>query len=120
MNDDYTLLPFTVGQTVIRFRTKFCNEPIGPGCDVEITKVGRKWVYLKGGERFDRQTMCIDGGGWASHARIYPNLEAHERDLRRFRLWRRIKDAAWQGSPPANLTLADLVGAAGCLKCDIS
>ena len=51
--------------------------------EVTIAKIGRKWVTLSDGNRFDRTSeswRIVDGGGYSSPGRLWDSKEQYEED----------------------------------------
>lgn len=80
------------------------SEKRGSGLDtITVTKVGRKWVSFKtgrgGSNRFDKDTMLVDGGGYASPGKIYPSMAAYQDELDTEEALRELRQALqWPGS----------------------
>jgi hypothetical protein len=58
---------FVVGQTVYARAVRGRNT----SKNTVIEKIGKKWITLDIGERFDPETMKSDGNGYASMYEIY-------------------------------------------------
>lgn len=75
----------------------------------KVTKIGRRWITFthtngRGENRFDADTMMIDGSGYGSPGRVYPSMAEYEETLERNELWRDLRShMAYQ--PPKHLTL---------------
>lgn len=80
---------FTVGQVVVYEHSQGTNRP---EAHLSITKVGRTWVHLSNGERFDPTTMHVDGGRYASPGRIWLSEAALKRDRTRRRLYQALRN----------------------------
>ncbi len=87
-----------------------------------IIAVGRKWVTIQpegtdgkwAQERFDCETLQLDGGGFSSRGRVYASkseyMEATERQKEWSTLYRSLS-----GHVPAHLTLEDVRAIAAML-----
>lgn len=74
----------------------------------QIEKIGRKWVTLSNGYRFDRSDvrMDLDGAGYSSPGRVYLSSEEYEAEKALGLAWmslRRHVDRLY--SPPSGITL---------------
>jgi hypothetical protein len=80
---------FSVGQTVfVKFR-----RPHGNGIDLQpmlIQKVGRKWITIERGYRFDASQRQLDGGGHSSPGCVYLSEAEHQDEQDRIAAWRRL------------------------------
>lgn len=61
----------------------------GKGGYRTITKIGRRWVYLDSGDRFEADDfdMRIDGRGYSSPGRCYASKAEYERSLLINKAW---------------------------------
>lgn len=81
---------FTVGQQL--YFVSSCNRPTE--YHVNVTKVGRKWVYLSNHKRFDQTRRSqfanncwfCDGDGYASPGSVYLTIFDHQDERRRSKL----------------------------------
>lgn len=66
-----------------------------------VTKIGRKWADLQfegrasrhRADRFDMETMELDGGDFTSPGRVYRSKEEWRWEARDERLWKEFHDA---------------------------
>ena len=69
---------------------------------MEVSKVGRKWVYFDNGySRFDKDTMQIDGGNYTSPGRVFVNKRHYDLKKEANELWVEVRkkvDLLW-GTP---------------------
>lgn len=68
---------FQIGQTVYTYEQRRHND--GMLKPAQVVKVGRKWVSLSGGDRFDIDTLQLDGldNGYGP-GRVYFSVEAFQ------------------------------------------
>lgn len=59
--------------------------------EVEIVKVGRKWLELSNRYRVDRETLCADGRGYSSPGRCHLSKEEYEQRVSRTRAWESMR-----------------------------
>lgn len=59
-----------------------------------VSKIGRVWVTLASGQRFDPETGEIDGGDYDSPGRVWLSVEDHDRYQARLSNWQIVCDAA--------------------------
>jgi hypothetical protein len=92
------------------------------GGTVSIDKIGRKWVTLSDGNRFDRTSenwRIVDGGGYSSPGRLWDS-EQQYRDSQKVR---EILDAIAQrfhfGSEHCNIALENATQAARLLGVEV-
>ena len=85
---------FTVGQTLWRV-----SRHSGRPCTV--TKIGRKWATLDGGERIDIKTMELEGYDF-SFTRIFLSEAHYLRELDDRNTWVAFYDALKRWQPPAD------------------
>ena len=61
-----------------------------------VTKVGRKWIYLDSGYRFEKQNagrmLGLDGDGYTSPGRVWMCEGDYRNNARAQALWSRIRD----------------------------
>lgn len=74
---------YAVGQTV----WVVLNQGKRDGWAASVTKVGRKWVTLAHGTRFDASDGCIDGGRYSPPGKVYASQDAYAAE--------RALSAAW-------------------------
>jgi hypothetical protein len=72
----------------------------------EITKIGRKWVTLKGYHgRFDMETGWIDGGDYLSPGRVWTSKEEYEAEVAADAAWKELRDLFGRcGSRPSHMS----------------
>jgi len=79
------------------------------GIYLTITKVGRKWVYLGKEEyqqdRFDPETMELDGYGYSSPGKVYESEQDFEEQDEAHRVWGEFRQCLAR-TPPKGLTAA--------------
>src|SRR6266550_2190989 len=64
----------------------------GKPYDVKVTKIGRNWAELEGGQgRVDVKTLWLDGGQYASPGRCWLSREAYELHVLRQTVWRKLR-----------------------------
>lgn len=56
-----------------------------------VTKVGRDWVYLNNGNRFNIETMKIDGGNYFSPGKCYLSEEDEIKERELNKAWQDFK-----------------------------
>jgi hypothetical protein len=84
--------------------------------EVEVIKIGRRWIDLSNHQRIDRETLQADGKGYASPGRCYASEAAHHQEQEMFRLWDAFRNGvSRQYRPPTSLTLEGLKRAMGLL-----
>ena len=67
---------------------------------IEISKVGRKWVTLKNGYRFEKTKTSLDGGDYVSPGRIYESKQAYEDELQLRTGWEELRKYLDRIMPP--------------------
>ena len=75
----------------------------------KVTKIGRRWITFthtngRCEDRFDADTMMIDGSGYGSPGRVYPSMAEYEETLERNKLWADL-NRRMSHHPPEHLTL---------------
>lgn len=92
---------------------------LGHDREIEITKVGRKWVYFGANkwERFDKSTGDVDGGGYSSPGRVWASREACEDDRVLSTAWGELREAM-RFTRPEGVTYADVMKARRLLGLD--
>lgn len=108
-----------VGQRVFVVKSDFSKTT---ECYYErITKVGRKWITFNEGwkqERFNAQTMRIDGGKYSSPGQIYLSEEEYKLEHEVKFYLREIK-AKMYYTPQGGVTVSDILAAANLLKLEL-
>lgn len=56
-----------------------------------IEKVGRRWITIKGGDRFDKGTMLLDGGNHSSPGRVYLSEDEYRQQVLRSKAWNNLR-----------------------------
>jgi len=51
--------------------------------EVEITKVGRRWIHFGRDQRFDKDTGWVDAGVYSSESRAYRDLAHYQKQKAR-------------------------------------
>ncbi|MBI1620053.1 beta barrel domain-containing protein [Aquamicrobium zhengzhouense] len=95
-----------VGMEVIIVLTERREADVRNGT---ITKIGRRWITFRHSagwaeNRFDADTMRIDGGQYGSPGRVYPSMAEYEETLERNKLWADLRGRIGY-QPPDHLTL---------------
>lgn len=86
---------------------------------VKVEKVGRKWVNLDNGYRFDKEAkygMWVDGGEYSSPGRLYLSKEDYDKDCKKDSALRAINKRTEMYRSREDLTLEDVLAAAKLLK----
>lgn len=70
---------------------------------IVVNKIGRQWVYFEGlglRGRFDKSTLRVDGGGYASPGQVYLTMEEYQQELDLSEAWSELrnKTQVWLGS----------------------
>lgn len=70
-----------------------------------ITKIGRRWITLSGNkpDRFDGETMHLDGAGYGSPGRVYPSRAEYETSTEAEIAWRDLRQRL-PYHPPKGMT----------------
>jgi hypothetical protein len=87
--------------------------------EIAVTKVGRKWAYTDEGraDRFDVNTLALDGHGYNSPGRLYLRREDHALEVEVSAEW--SKAAASMRNKyraPEGVSVADIKAAVKLLK----
>lgn len=96
-----------VGMEIVAVIT--CNHPKDTRIYTSvITKVGRRWITFThtnghGENRFDAETMQIDGAGYSSPGRVYPTMLDYEGTLEANEAWKELRQAM-QWHPPKGMS----------------
>ncbi len=61
--------------------------------EVEITKIGRDWIYFDNGYRADKRTLIVDGKGYSSPGRLWRSIEEYHRSVAKDRAWDALRTA---------------------------
>lgn len=108
------VMEFHIGQVV------YLSEELSKcrlrDAEFTVAKVGRKWIECSNGDRFDKQTLQIDGGQYSSPGFAYLTKEAFYEKVELKQLWSALGYAIHYGGPPTNVTPADIRSAAEVLK----
>lgn len=82
---------------------------------VAVAKVGREWATVHSRLRFRLDTGRIDGRGYSSPGRAYPNEAAYEAAVRRNRAWGRLRSVVVDCSAPDSITTEQIEAALAAL-----
>jgi hypothetical protein len=82
-SEDLEVAMYSVGQKLWYVPTKRRGDPR----EVEITKVGRKWLSLDNDRRVAVDGLYADGGQYSSPGRAYISKEAWERETSLRKAW---------------------------------
>lgn len=85
--------------------------------EVTVTKIGRKWVQLDNRERIDIESLCADGGQYASPGQCYLSKADYEHAIKLSNNWtalRRDIESLWKA--PNGVTLEDMDAVRSILK----
>jgi len=95
-------MKFEVGQELY----VVLNERRGGPRIETVTSIGRKWVNLTNGWRFDHADMRLDGKGYSSPGKVYQSEAEHNNWLELDRTWRSFMCAMdRQFSPPSGMSI---------------
>jgi hypothetical protein len=87
-------------------------------CEIQVTKVGRKWAYWGNGlhsvQRFDLKTGCVDGGDYVSVDRVFPSRKDAEEEKAKRRKWSALRTGL-PYLPGADVSAGDIDKAAALL-----
>ncbi len=83
------MMPVSVGQTVLVSWSHRSRDSLS---ELSVKKVGRKWIHLTGGYRFD-ESMSLDGAGHSSPGRVYLSRDDYERKVREDAEWAELRAA---------------------------
>jgi len=120
---------FTIGQKLYFVSSNRSWNPshtIEPGEEVEITKIGNKWVTISSGNpdyRFEKTdpSMTIDGRAFASPGKCYLTKEEYETKRRTQNLWLEFhRMLSNQFSCPPGTTLDNILKAAEILGVELT
>lgn len=108
---------FTRGQAVVIVRQPTWGRDRAPTLSPDaIDKIGRRWVTLASGRRFDPETRELDAGEYESDETVWPSAEVFARHAQRRAHWAVVRASARGEDPPEALdddTLAKVVLALG-------
>lgn len=86
-----------------------------------IRAIGRKWISLSDGSRFDPETMEVDPGQWSTEGLVFLSEQARSDHIRRFELWEALRAFARNETvPPDTLQLTHLAQAVALLGVNVS
>lgn len=95
---------FTPGQAVVVVRQPTWGRDRAPTIRPDaIAKVGRRWVTLASGGRFDPETRELDAGEYQSDETVWPTAEAFARHAQRLAHWDVVRANARGEDPPETL-----------------
>jgi hypothetical protein len=95
---------------------------VGEGRLETITKVGRKWVYLDSGYRFEleyvqNKMMYLDGGNYSSPGRVWLCEGDYVNHCKCQKLWQALrKGIDYSRDPGSGVSLKNLTDACRLLK----
>jgi len=87
------------------------------GCEVTVTKVGRKWAHLDNFERIDTKTLVSDGVAWPN-GRCYLSQAEHQAELALSLAWQKLCFDLKHRSQPTGVTLESIAAARVLLGLD--
>lgn len=61
-------------------------------CEVEITAIGRKWIYFGRSRRADIATLQVDGGEYSSLGTLFESESHYHEELKLNDSWRLFRD----------------------------
>ena len=85
------------------------------GKELAVTKVGRKWVALSNGDRFDPSTGAVDGGNYSSPGSVWASRVEYQRAVLRERAWQHFQKTIWNHRLANSVTVEDVLEAARLL-----
>lgn len=80
-----------------------------------ILKIGRRWIDITGGNRFDPEHMAIDGKGYGMTDKVWTSREEYAETITVNKVWRDF-NSRLRHSPPDGMTvekvqqMADICG----------
>lgn len=98
---------FTIGQELwwVPTNGRGRSEP----SSVTVTKLGRRWIGLSNGHKFDIDTMRADGGQYSSPGRCYLSQAEHEREMALEFAWAELRAAIENHyRPPPGVTVSQI------------
>lgn len=108
---------FYVGQVL--WYVPFKGYGRGSPGEVTVKSVGRKWVTLSDNDRFDANTMLVDGRGYSSPGRLWLSKEEQEAHADLHNAWRAMrKHFDGLSYAPEGVTLNDIQQARKLLRID--
>jgi hypothetical protein len=87
---------FEVGQSVfvvVRGRERHCK----------VTKVGRRWVELDAGYRFESSNMQLDGGKYSSPGSVWNSESAYRENVALYKAWDKLAKCLYRKTPQVTL-----------------
>lgn len=93
---------------------------------VSISKIGRKWVYVKHTEggydkgRIGIDDLRMDGGDYTSPGECYISKESYEKEKHRNVVWERILNSIRYSACPKNMSIEKLNEFAELLGVDLT
>lgn len=88
-----------------------------------ITKVGRKWVYLNSGYRFERDAenkmMLIDGKGFSSPGRVWMCEGDYKAYLSKVAMWRKIRERVYYDNGLELFSVEELMSVCRWLRIEL-
>lgn len=113
---------FTAGQRVFvenaeRYRRNTGAAPML--AERAVVKVGKRWVTLEDGDRFDPEDMWIDAGDYSPTHRVWLTEAACADFHEASRGWRALCDKVKHHQMPEGVTIADIEAVADILHIDL-
>lgn len=108
--------PFKVGDQLVVLMKYRKRDATGEDC--VVTKVGRRWVTITIGrreERFDAQTMQLDGFGYSPPGEVYYSREQIRAEQARDRAWTAFHRAFSHAFVPASALTEEAIKQAATL-----
>lgn len=112
MPETTALIPSTlvVDQTVLLVSN---NRRVPELKFITVEKIGRDWITFSNGGRARKAVdycWTIDAGGYAPHQHVWVSEAAYAEQEERRTVWRTLKKAFEDWSPPDQYTLTELRG----------
>jgi hypothetical protein len=107
------MMELAPGQTVYVVRAR--RHPDCTFIERTIQKIGRKWVELSDGKRFDKETMLLDGGAYSSPGKVYLAQQDFHDEQAFNSTFEAFRRAVQHQLAPSGLTLAKVRQAAEIL-----
>lgn len=85
----------------------------GTAHKVTVVSVGRKWVTVSNGRRFDMETGNGDSGGYSVRECVWPSEQAHADHMALVTAWQDFTRLTYRHSsePPEGVTLSQVENA---------
>lgn len=108
---------YVVGQAIVIVREPTWGRDREPQIRADaVAKIGRRWVTLASGRRFDPETGELDAGEYESDETVWPSAEVFALHAQRRAHWEVVRANARGEDPPPTLddeTLAAFAAALG-------